>query len=108
MPSICRTESFEDFPQEVKILNQSYMYLTAVIILVILFWASNTYMYNECIAESRESPLPDKGSLYSLIPFCEPSCYALRYNKRFIVPERKADHFRNRFMIRSCIDYIYT
>lgn len=64
-------------------------------------------MYNECIVESRESFFLDKGSLYSLILFCESLCYVLRYNKRFIVFEWKVDRFRNSFMIRFCIDYIY-
>ena len=37
--------------------------------------------------------------LNSLIPFRGPSRYALRSNRRFIVPKCKKDRFRNSFNI---------
>ena len=46
--------------------------------------------------------------LNRLIQFSGPSRYALRCNRRFIVPKCKTDRFRNSFIIRSCIDNIYT
>ena len=46
--------------------------------------------------------------LNRLIQFSGPSRYALRCNRRFVVPKCKTDHFRNSFIIRSCIDNIYT
>ena len=46
--------------------------------------------------------------LNRLIQFSGPSRYALRCNRRFIVPKCKTDRFRNSFRIRSCIDNIYT
>ena len=45
--------------------------------------------------------------LNRLIQFSGPSGYALRRNRRFIVPKCKTDRFRNSFIIRSCIDNIY-
>ena len=45
--------------------------------------------------------------LKRLIQFSGPLRYALRCNRRFIVPKCKTDRFRNGFMIRSCIDNIY-
>ena len=46
--------------------------------------------------------------LNRLIQFSGPSHYSLRCNRRFIVPKCKTDRFRNSFIIRSCIDDIYT
>ena len=46
--------------------------------------------------------------LNRLIQFSGPSRYALRCNRCFIVPKCKTDHFRNSFIVRSCIDNIYT
>ena len=46
--------------------------------------------------------------LNRLIQFSGPSRYALRCNRRFVVPKYKTDRFRNSFIIRSCIDNIYT
>ena len=46
--------------------------------------------------------------LNSLIPCSGPSRYALRCNKRFIVPKCKRNRFRNSFIIRSCTDNICT
>ena len=46
--------------------------------------------------------------LNRLIQFSGPSGYSLRRNRRFIVPKCKTDRFRNSFIIRSCIDNIYT
>ena len=46
--------------------------------------------------------------LNSLIPFRGPSRYALRCNRRFIVPKCKKDRLRNSLIIRSCIDDMYT
>ena len=46
--------------------------------------------------------------LNRLIQFSGPSRYSLRCNRRFIVPKCKIDRFRNSFIIRSCIDNIYT
>ena len=46
--------------------------------------------------------------LNRLIQFSEPSRYALRCNRRFIVPKCKTDRLRNSFIIRSCMDNIYT
>lgn len=46
--------------------------------------------------------------LHRLMPFSGPSRYALRCNRRFIVPKGKTDRFRNSSIIRSCIDNIYT
>ena len=43
-----------------------------------------------------------------LIQFSGPSRYSLRCNRRIIVPKCKTDRFRNTFIIRSCIDNIYT
>ena len=46
--------------------------------------------------------------LNRLIQFSGPSRYSLRCNRRIIVPKCKTDRFRNTFIIRSCIDNIYT
>ena len=46
--------------------------------------------------------------LNSLISCSGPSRYALRCNKRFIVPKCKSNRFRNSFIIRSCTDNICT
>ena len=46
--------------------------------------------------------------LNRLIQFSGPSRYALRCNRLFVVPKCKTDRFRNSFIIRSCIDNIYT
>ena len=46
--------------------------------------------------------------LNRLIQFSAPSRYSLRCNRRIIVPKCKTDRFRNTFIIRSCIDNIYT
>ena len=48
-----------------------------------------------------------KHRLNNLIPFIGPSRYALRCNRRFIVPKCKTDRFSNSLIIRSCIDNIY-
>ena len=45
--------------------------------------------------------------LNRLIQFSGPSRYALRCNRCFIVPKCKTEHFRNSFIVRSCIDNIY-
>ena len=47
-------------------------------------------------------------NMYRLIQFSGPSGYALRCNRRFIVPKCKTDRVRNSFIIGSCIDNIYT
>ena len=44
----------------------------------------------------------------SLISFSGPSRYAPRCKKHFIVPKCKTDRFWNNFIIRSCIDNIFT
>ena len=46
--------------------------------------------------------------LNRLIQFSGPSRYSLRCNRCIIVPKCKTDRFRNTFIIRSCIDNIYT
>ena len=46
--------------------------------------------------------------LNRLIQFSGPSRYSLRCNRRLIVPKCKTDRFRKSFIIRSCIDDVYT
>ena len=46
--------------------------------------------------------------LNSLIPFSGPSRYVQRCNKHFIVPKCKTYRFRNNFILKSCINNIYT
>ena len=46
--------------------------------------------------------------LNRLIQFSGPSRYSLRCNRRLIVPKCKTDRFRKSFIIRSCIDDVYS
>ena len=66
---------------------------------------SSNLIWNEHISDVIKKA---SKCLYFLIQFSGPSRYALRCNRCFIVPKCKTDHFRNSFIVRSCIDNIYT
>ena len=40
--------------------------------------------------------------LHSMLQFREPSRYELRHKRRFVVPKRKTERFKNSFLMRSC------